>query len=588
MCGILGFSSRRTIEVRQNLMPERGPDGWGTISRAVGEVHVTLFHSRLQIIGLGDQGRQPFELDPGYMLVYNGEIYNYREIRKALARECGCAFVTETDTEVLYRALRTWPLEKVLHELNGIFAFGFLDSRAKRLIVVRDHMGVKPLYWCLTKEGGFAFSSEIEPLERLGLVCLRLRRDVLGEYFAQGWVCEPDTVWEGVYKLGAGRCLDVDLSAVSPVLHEVAYWRVEDAVADEAMPDVNAIVRRQLVSDVPAGNYFSGGVDSSIVTYALKDEGLLNLHLSLGDAESDRVTFMERRYGLNVKRIAADESLCGLYSGLVRKIDEPIADPAIIASYWLAKKARELGCRVMLSGMGGDELDAGYTRAKVLARLGQLRMGKYVPRGLCQLLFSGKRRRDALRLLAFLRNPEPEEFFNLFGYFSHEEIDGLVGAEWFCSYRDKVRGVVDGVEGNRRFFLYDVKGFLASHNNVYVDKTSMAASVECRTPLLDKDLARYLFSDVDNPKNAGKKRLGGLLKSELGEGYDAVKKAGFRFPVVDHLRSQVDWKRIEAVLTDEGVNCRDMLKRELPMLDSKPDEVYMQLWSLYTLGIKAG
>ncbi len=148
MCGILGFSSRRTIEVRQNLMPERGPDGWGTISRAVGEVHVTFFHSRLQIIGLGDQGRQPFELDPGYMLVYNGEIYNYREIRKALARECGCAFATETDTEVLYRALHTWPLEKVLHELNGIFAFGFLDSRAKRLIVVRDHMGVKPLYWC--------------------------------------------------------------------------------------------------------------------------------------------------------------------------------------------------------------------------------------------------------------------------------------------------------------------------------------------------------------------------------------------------------------------------------------------------------
>ena len=189
MCGIFGHISNRKLEISHNLMPRRGPDGWGCEHRSDSGYELTFFHSRLQIIGLGEQGKQPMTLPDGSLLVFNGEIYNYRELREELEREKGCEFTTRTDTEVLLMALRHWPLKDVLDKVNGIFAFGFYDAPAHRLIVARDHLGVKPVYFH-ADGNSFSFSSEIKAMFACGVAEPRLNETCLGEYFANGWICE--------------------------------------------------------------------------------------------------------------------------------------------------------------------------------------------------------------------------------------------------------------------------------------------------------------------------------------------------------------------------------------------------------------
>lgn len=578
MCAIFGFVGSREISIDENIMPHRGPDSWGAkVVELAGKV-VTLFHSRLSIIGHGEQGNQPYSKDGKNFLIYNGEIYNYREIRKLLEDE-GISFVSDTDTEVLYEAMRHWPVSRVLDELNGMFAYAYLARTDGVLTLVRDPLGIKPCYYA-SQGGGFMFSSETKSFFELGLLTPMIRRSLIPEYLANGWVYEPDTLFEDVYKLSAGHYMTLDIRTQEMAIHR--YWSVDDAPAG-AMPDLASVARSQTLADVKVGNYLSGGVDSSIIATALRDHpDMLHLNLDFFDSESVRVNYLEEHYGLNVQRFKPTGRHAELFRKLIYHLDEPVADPAIIPAYFLAERSRDLGRIVMLSGMGGDEIDAGYNRHRIIERMGALKWVRWLPM-IAVKVFRGKRRRDAERLLSFFKKPTPDNYYSLTSYFTEQEISAVTRqVDWKVPYGRKLARLLQGQRGKRSFFFLDIIGFLTSHNLLYMDKASMAASVEVRVPLLDKNVVASYFQDIEK-QSSGKKRLRGFLRKLVGSGYFEVQKQGFRYPVRNELMEKADWEEIIGFFHDSELLDSSVVRTYVDCYKSDPARMEMKLWAVYTL-----
>ena len=455
----------------------------------------------------------------------------------------------------------------------------------------RDELGVHPLYWT-EWNGAVVFSDDVNELFERTKMLRTMRRELLGEYFAQGWICEPDTIWEGVYKVPAG--CELALEQGRSVVRR--WWSVAAGARDDrTLRDrIRESVARAVQDEKTVCNWFSGGIDSSVLAAFVRDKRLKHLHMTLGDGESERVRRMEDKFGLDVERLKPDSSLIWHYPKLCRKMGEPIADPGIIAAYWLGQESVKRGCNAVLSGMGGDELDAGYPRNKIIVRLfnfGIVRAlgtwplqiaGWLMLRGV--FLLTGKRKRDVKRLGSFLQHPDVAHYFNLFGYFTKEEIDVIVGRGWFDCYRKKVADLTAEFRGTKKFFGYEFKGFLSSHNNIYGAQACKAAGVECRTPLLTPEIAQQLWGEIDSPRFAGKKRLTQVLAEELGNDFAKVKKSGFRFPVEEQL-GEVDWDdvrvRLQDVVTADGLQLLDAFVRQARQ--GNVNEIYMKLWAFWTL-----
>ena len=581
MCGIFGYIGTTKFKIDKNILPHRGPDDWGVINSKFGNKEITLFQSRLSIIGLGVQGHQPFQKYTGKVLTFNGEIYNFKDVRIELIEEFNINFSTDTDTEVIYEAIINWGIHKTLEIINGIFAFSYYDDSSEDIYIVRDNLGIKPLYYSLSKEN-FIFSSEIKSFFELDLRNAELDKEFLGEYFANGWIYEPHTLFKNIYKVQAGHLLKYKIP--SGIITDIKYWDISNCIEKNVQPNIQDIVINQTISDIPIGNYFSGGIDSSIITYILKDKNLLNLNLSMEDSESERVNLMEKEYHLALKKINYQNENLAVYKQLVYFLDEPIADPAIIPVYLLAKESRESGRHVMMSGMGGDEIDAGYSRHLILANKFILFGARLTPKFFIRNIFNGKKRRDILRLKEFAHNMSPENYFSLTSYFSKTEISCLLKSDqWFIKYRDKITSTCANVESNRKFFYLDIKGFLASHNLIYMDKASMAASVEVRVPLLDKNLAKFFFKDIEKKEHAGKVRLKTYLKTLIGDNYKEVKKAGFRYEINGWLLNEIDWKDIILFFNKNKLIDTAMLASYINEMEKDLDSVSMKLWTIYTL-----
>ena len=455
-------------------------------------------------------------------------------------------------------------------------------------VIRRDELGVSPLYWARVGET-VVVSDNLNELFMESKLPRKLRREMLGEYFAQGWICEPDTIWEGVHKIPAGCELVVNDGRC-----EVRRWWSVSGGASKGESELKAMIAasvdKALEGDKKVCNWFSGGIDSSLLAAFTRTRGLKHLHMTMGDAESERVKRMEAVFGLDVERLAPEVSLIELYPELCRRIGEPIADPGIIAAYWLSKESVDRGCTAVLCGMGGDEIDAGYPRARIVVKMFS-GAAKLIPWRIvgfaliaAGLLLKGKRKRDFLRLGNFMRSPDVSHYFNLFGYFTKTEIDKIIGKGWFSSYQSKVNGLTAAFRGKKRFFAYEFMGFLASHNNIYGARACAEGGVECRMPLLAPDVVQTLWPKIDARHNAGKRRLSKVLSDELGPSFVKVRKSGFRFPVEQKLKD-VDWRmvrdRLRDVVQKAGLELFDQYVVQLKA--GAVDEVYMKLWAFWTL-----
>jgi asparagine synthase (glutamine-hydrolysing) len=387
MCGIVGIVAASpidaaTVERMRDRLAHRGPDHAGSWRSADGRI--CLGHRRLAIIDLDERSNQPLQShDARFTVTFNGEIYNYREIRVRLER-LGARFHTQSDTEVLLEAYRAWGAES-LQQLSGMFAFAIWDARERRLFCARDRAGEKPFYYAVVGDA-FLFASEVKGLLDWPALPRRLDYEALIDYLTLGFVADPKSIWVDVRKLPPAHSMTVELPVdASPMVRSPRrYWSLQFGAAkgtdgaDRIRSTLLAAAQEMVVSDVPVGTFLSGGVDSSAVTAALSLSGQRVRSFTVG---FDLPQYDERRWARQVaeryhtehtERTVEPDDVLALLDRLNWHYDEPFSDYSSFPTFYLCREARR-SITVALSGDGADELFAGYRKYQRLARRAELR-----------------------------------------------------------------------------------------------------------------------------------------------------------------------------------------------------------------------
>lgn len=403
MCGIVGvvggqYVSDAQIEQAEKLQRHRGPDSQGVVRCMAGVMHITLIHQRLSILDLSDAGSQPMKSRDGAgWLIYNGEIFNFIEIRTEL-ESLGHSFCGHSDTEVLLAALEYWGEEGALSKLNGMWAFAWLDERKQRLVLARDRFGVKPLYYYLGSDGLY-FSSEIKTILGLSGRKFQINEDVVNEYLMQFSADTTDaTFFKDIHKVPSASYSVIDLKASVPQPVFKRYWDIDWAQADTSVSNNEKIegirelfydaVRLRLRSDVPVGVLLSGGVDSSAIAAAMScllgdGKNLLLLAAVSDDPNFDETVFIDKMaedLGKEVHKVKLQfdpKEAKNYLEKVTWHNDEPCGGFSNVAQYQLMQKARELGIKVLLSGQGADEAFCGYKKYIGFYVIFLLRQGCY-------------------------------------------------------------------------------------------------------------------------------------------------------------------------------------------------------------------
>ena len=609
MCGIAGIVSHdpephvvamlETIEHRG-----RDDDGVWSSKRANSGQTTCLGHRRLSIIDTSAAGHQPMlSADGRYAITFNGEIYNYRELRQQLKTK-GHKFTTETDTEVLLAAFAEWGTD-CLPRLNGMFAFGVWDNQGHTLTLARDHVGIKPLYFAHlpaqgANAGTFIFASEIKAILATRLIPKAINPEALQQFLTFLWAPDPNTLFAGIKTVPPAHFLTFDGEQISQ--HE--WWDVSfddiDNCRSEAwwqerlLETLDRVVAMEMVADVPLGSFLSGGIDSSgIVAMMKRHEAGRRIETYTVGIESEDLRYdiipddvkwarkVNQHLDTEYHEIMLKPAVAELLPKLVYHMDEPPIDMAI-PSYLVSRAARET-LTVMLSGMGGDEVFAGYPRQVAMKLAGAF---DPVPDLLRRPLMKTVER--ALpgglpgKLTAPLRNAKKfarsagldfEERYLGFGtYFTDEAKQRL--------YTDEMREATRGLDAyaiHRRYFarvkdadplnrlLYvDLKTFLPCLNLITTDKTSMAANLEVRVPFLNREMIEFASRMPVDLKLRGLKRKY-ILKRALEKvlPHDVVwrKKAGFGAPIRSWLRGPLR-PLVDDLLSKETVRQRGLFRPE--------------------------
>jgi len=572
MCGIVGrlnfdgtpVAEAALLEARDALS-QRGPDDSG--------IHLDgplgLGHRRLSILDLSPRARQPMVDGSGYLrITYNGEVYNYHELRDELER-IGHTFVTTSDTEVVLAAYREWGLG-CLKRFNGMFAFGLWDGTTRTLHLARDRVGVKPLYYFLDHRC-LAFGSTLRPFAAFTDLPRELDEVALGLYFQLLYIPAPWSIWCGIRKLMPGTCLSITADGTT---RQHAYWSLAQphGVGAHGDPEeelhalLSSSVARRLVSDVPVGAFLSGGIDSSLVV-ALMREHLPEVRtFTIGFAEKG---YDESGYARAVARhlgcthtevILSPADLLALTDAVAEHYDEPFADVSAIPTLALSRLARQ-HVTVALSGDGGDEVLCGYPYYRHLACLDPLRR---VLAPLRPLLAEAGRAGLPYRVTMGLRALATQDAPSLFAY-----MRGALKAQDYASLllrqfmpagafmADRLAaGVPPGGDIRQRYMDLDLLTYLPDDILVKVDRASMAFGLEARNPFLDWRVVEYCRAlpmaakcPGGEPKGLAKKLLTRYLSRDMIE----RPKMGFSVPIRAWLRGEMRTACTEAVLGGELV-----------------------------------
>ncbi len=590
MCGIAGLlwpesdAHRReeTVRAMADALAYRGPDGWGTWVDEQG--CAALSHRRLAILDLSEQGRQPMASKEGrYRLTFNGELYNFRELRQELAAE-GESFSTECDTEVLLAAVCRWGLERSLKRFNGMFAFGLWDALERRLHLVRDRLGIKPLYYGRLG-AAFAFGSELKALRVCPGFQAEIDRGSLGLFLRFSYVPTPYSIYRGIFKLPPGHHLIVEASQGlgSPRLRP--FWEPETVALqglrnpfsgsrEEAIDLLEATLRkaveRRMVADVPLGAFLSGGIDSSTVVALMQAASprpvkTFSIGFSIeGYDEAQHAKAVARHLGTDHTELYVQaEDARAVIPLLPTVYDEPFSDPSQIPTYLVSELARR-DVTVSLSGDGGDELFWGYSRYHLAAALWQRirkipgplrRLGagtlEAVPTGALNILFGwlgpalsryGRpgAAGDKLKKAAQLARMGSAEalYSSMVGHWRQPE-DLVVGWEprsMPLLEPEMARCLPSFLD---RMPYLDQITYLPDDILTKVDRASMAHALEARVPILDHEvveLAWRLPMAWKRHGGQGKWILRQVLERHVPRELFDRPKMGFGVPVGDWLR----------------------------------------------------
>jgi asparagine synthase (glutamine-hydrolysing) len=634
MCGLTGFvsaSTRTTDELTAMLRPmceaiaHRGPDDSGEwVDPAVG---VALGFRRLAIIDVSPAGHQPMVSASGrYVVTFNGEIYNFEALRTEL-REAGLApvFRGHSDTEVMLAAFEAWGVEASVRRFNGMFAIALWDRKLRRLFLMRDRMGVKPLYFGFAGRT-FVYGSELKALRRHPDFDATIDRGALGLYFRFLYVPAPYSIYEGIRKLMPGTILTFD-----PATREVGtstYWSASDAAArrmgqrfqgseEDASREAETLlrdaVRLRMIADVPLGVFLSGGIDSSLITALMQEESTTPVRtFTIGFTETNYneapfAAAIARHLGTHHTELyMTPDDVVNVIPKLPAMYDEPFADSSQIPTHLVAMLARR-HVTVSLSGDGGDELFGGYTRyfigQKLFRRLAALpvwirpaigrALASLPPRAWDRLLGLGRP-----LLPSSLRQANPGErihkvarvvaandldamYFELVSHWSNVVLQQGDAEAPVTSARPQISDPVE------RMMYFDQISYLPDDILTKVDRASMAVSLESREPLLDYRLVEFAWTlplSMKVQNGVGKRVLRRVLDRYVPKNLIERPKMGFGIPLESLLRGRLrDWA--ESLLDPSAMRAQGFLDTAMVQarwkdhLDGK-DQWKFHLWGV--------
>ena len=628
MCGIAGAMFYRGAEpgraeavaIRmRDALRHRGPDADGTwCTSTPGGPTIALAHTRLAIIDLSDAGRQPMRTGSGATIVYNGETYNFRALRQEL-ESAGVRFRTQTDTEVVLEAYARWGLDAI-RRLHGMFAFALWDETRQRLVIARDRLGIKPVYYC-AGAGLLVFASEVRALLATGLVPRHLDTTNLWHYLGYQTAPTPQTLLAGVRMLEPGHMLVVDRSGH---VETHGYWDLLSSAAPEAHAATRAqacqrvgelltdAVRSHLVSDVPVGVFLSGGVDSSAIVSLLRAQGVTPRTFTVAFAdkafdESAQARRIATEFKTDHTEIRLTESdLLDMMPDVLNAVDHPSGDG--VNTYVVSRLVRDRGVPVALSGLGGDELFGGYPSFRRLARLlpatrawGRSprrvrRAAAGVVRAMGGSSVAARKAAAVLECEGALADvwPVTRQMFSV-----TERQALMPNARWPIGERAEQYGPLLA-EAYARSSDADLWAQVSyAEARIYMhdvllrdtDQMSMARALEVRVPLLDHRLVEYVIGLPDRIKRQGdtpKSLLVDSLSLPLPREAAHRPKQGFTLPFDRWMRDALR-PLCERHLGPNGLDGRGLFRPgEVPRLWKRflagaPGVTWSRLWTLVAL-----
>jgi asparagine synthase (glutamine-hydrolysing) len=622
VCGVAGAfqqpDGKIVVSAMIDRIDHRGPDARGVVELVDPDSSVVLGHRRLSIIDLSTAADQPFAKG-GLTLSYNGEIYNYREIRREL-EALGVRFTTRSDTEVVLEAWRAWGTS-ALRRFRGMFAFAIHDERTRSLTLVRDPLGIKPLY-VMPRGGGIVFASELKAILTAVGPELRINPAAMVASALYYWLPQEYDAVQGVSKLppGTWSTYHRDGSVTSG-----EYWNTAEEAARAAARSpadlrevLEASVEAHLVSDAPVASFLSGGLDSSIVTaLAHRRDPSIEAYTIAFRPEDQRMEampddaryarMMARHLGIRLHEIEINPDVVDLLPRMVDILDEPIGDPAAINTLLMCDAARAAGVKVLLSGMGADELFGGYRKHLATLITGRyrrlprpLRTGVIAPAVRAMPVAVGQHGlrtvRWAQRFLTFAELPEEEAFRRSYTLYDRDELADLLDP----ALTEHVDGVIDHhravyedttlADQVSRMCLADTRMFMVGLNLTYTDRASMAASTEVRVPFIDPVVFAAAFSLPGSEKIRGrvqkaalKDAARGLLPDEIIDRPKASFGAPLRAWVTNDLSELIDDVLLRGELVGTGFLRAQPLQQLVDDQRQGRRDESKQIWQLLCL-----
>jgi asparagine synthase (glutamine-hydrolysing) len=619
MCGIAGLincGEEQVLQTMTDTLVHRGPDDRGV--EWFGDSNSGVGNRRLAIIDLSHAGHQPMSNAAGNLwITHNGEIYNYREVRKELIA-VGYQFTSQSDTEVIVKAYEAWG-EKCLVKFNGMFAFAIYDSERHKLFAARDRLGIKPFYYSC-KDDSLVFASEVKAILASSLV--ERKPDYYALCTPTRFQIPPYTGFENILKLPPAHYLVFEAGKLTIKRYwdigasEDAQIREHDAV-ERLDALLNDAVELQMIADVPVGVFLSGGLDSSLISALMRrNTGLeirsFTIRFSEADQKFEKMSDdshyareVANQFDFRHYEIEVHPDIKDLLPKLVWHLDEPLADPAAINTYLISKSAYDEGIIVLLNGMGGDEIFGGYR--KYLACLKADTYQALVPGVFRRVIDSvvealpvatsrqGLRTlRWSKRFLSFASLPQARRFLASDQALSKELYTSAfargVPYEETHFFRSQESGFeANGLSYLTKMCLNDTKVFLPEHNLLYSDKASMAASVEGRPPLTDHRIVEYMFSLPPQFRikgNVQKYLLKKVAQEYLPTTVAYRPKASFGTPLRSWIRGPLS-EMVEDLLSERSLKAMGLYDpvyvSELIARDRKGmDDNALTIWMLLT------
>jgi len=640
MCGICGFidgsrgqaGSEDLIGKMVSHLRHRGPDSSGYWVDP--DSGVALGHSRLAILDLSEAGHQPMHSSSGrYVISYNGEIYNFRDLRGNLERGGipKATFRGHSDTEVILESIETCGMDEALRRFNGMFAFAILDRKMRRLTLARDRMGEKPLYYGRAGKA-FFFASELKALRVFSDFEFKVNRDVLPLYLRYGYVPSPWSIYKDIFKLPPGMALTIDIDQ-DELPEPYAYWSLNevagkgvsdryDGSVDDATNDLDLLLRDavkiRMESDVPLGAFLSGGIDSSLIVAMMQRETerkVKTFTIGFKDSRFNEADFAKSVAGYlqteHTELYLSPEETRSIIPDLPTIFDEPFADPSGIPTFLVSRLARE-DVTVCLSGDGGDEIFGGYRRylgsIRDWERIRRLpkpvrepvsKMLLMMPEECWDAVFNVTRRMmpAAARWMCGSKVHELAWFLsqeNLCSLYGYRNSIWKNGDDMVCNgqgsldlYGGRVRAVPEHSEDLESLMYMDTLRYLPDDILVKVDRSSMAVSLEARVPILDHRIVEFSWKlpvSMKSCRGKGKWILRRLLERYVPQELFDRPKHGFGVPIDEWLRNDLrDWAEDllnESRLRAEGFfDASAVRNRWREHLEGKRNR-HFQLWAV--------